>query len=250
MKRFAACLLLAAAAGAEDAYVPLDTKSIDRTIVKEPVYGGEPMYALFVLNEEGTFRVWAALDVSSKDADLYDRLHVDLNGNGDLTEQGEAIAGKRFVSSKVEGMTFRTLFVDPPGPGFHSEFWVQYSVREEVPRFTWGLKWKDRTGIRGGFALTGDRPAPWKPTPAEAPVFRPSAKGPLSFSLEVEPVFARDVDNFAVVLVGHRASKDEPLAAFDENYLQLTADKLLVIVYATDEHGDEVRTVNRIRQHC
>jgi hypothetical protein len=79
--RFALALLLSVAVAK-----PADLSKIDRTIRKEPAYKNKPKYCLVVFGPEGTTRVWLALDG--------DVLYVDRNGNGDLTEKGERVAGK------------------------------------------------------------------------------------------------------------------------------------------------------------
>jgi hypothetical protein len=60
---------------------------IDRTIAKEPAYQSQaPKYCLLAFGPEATTRVWLVLDG--------DRLFVDTNGNGDLTEKGKCVRVK------------------------------------------------------------------------------------------------------------------------------------------------------------
>jgi hypothetical protein len=61
-----------------------DLTKIDRTIAKEPAYKSKPRYCLLVFGPQAKFRVWLVIDG--------DTLYVDRNGNGDLTEPGEAVA--------------------------------------------------------------------------------------------------------------------------------------------------------------
>lgn len=57
---------------------------IDRTIAKEPAYKSKnPKYCLLVFGPEAKTRVWLVHDGN--------RLYVDRNGNGDLTEEGKRI---------------------------------------------------------------------------------------------------------------------------------------------------------------
>ena len=57
----------------------VDLKKIDRTIVKEPVYRSKtPKYCLVVFGPEARVRMWLVTDG--------DRLYVDRNANGDLTD--------------------------------------------------------------------------------------------------------------------------------------------------------------------
>src|SRR5262245_45254002 len=60
-----------------------DLSAIPRAITKEPAYKTKPKYCLVVFGPEARKRVWVVLDG--------DVLYVDKNGNGDLTEKGEAL---------------------------------------------------------------------------------------------------------------------------------------------------------------
>ena len=60
-----------------------DLAKIDRTIGKEPKYQDKARYCLLVFGPEAETRVWLVR--------AGDRLYVDKNGNGDLTEAGECV---------------------------------------------------------------------------------------------------------------------------------------------------------------
>lgn len=62
-----------------------DLTQIDRKIAKEPVYKSKPKYCLLVFGPQAKKHVWLVQDG--------DTLYVDRNGNGDLTEAGEKVAG-------------------------------------------------------------------------------------------------------------------------------------------------------------
>lgn len=65
--------------------LPQDLSGIERKIAKEPEYKSRaPKYALMVLGEKASKRIWLVIDG--------DVLYADLNGNGDLTEDGEKIS--------------------------------------------------------------------------------------------------------------------------------------------------------------
>jgi hypothetical protein len=83
-------LLLASVSSAAAA----DLAGIERVVKKEPRYrSGSPRYCLLVFGPAADTRVWLVLDG--------DRLYVDRNGNGDLTEQGECLQRK---PTRYEGM--------------------------------------------------------------------------------------------------------------------------------------------------
>ena len=78
MRSLLAVLLVASAAGAAD------PPKIDRALGKEPKYAGKPVYCLLAFGPDAKHRVWLVRDG--------DTLYVDKNGNGDLTDPGEAVA--------------------------------------------------------------------------------------------------------------------------------------------------------------
>jgi len=63
---------------------PVELSSIDRSLRREPVYQSKaPHYALLVFGPRAEHRCWLVVDG--------DRLYLDRNGNGDLTEAGECL---------------------------------------------------------------------------------------------------------------------------------------------------------------
>jgi hypothetical protein len=70
-----------------------DPLKVDRTLKKEPAYTTKaPRYGLLLFGPEGKDRVWLVHDG--------DTLYVDRNGNGDLTEPGEAVAAEKPASGQ------------------------------------------------------------------------------------------------------------------------------------------------------
>jgi hypothetical protein len=78
----------------------MDLTTLDRSLRKEPVYQSKtPKYCLLVFGPEARTRIWLVLDG--------DRLFVDRNGNGDLTDDGEPVAaleGWKQFEEKVYGI--------------------------------------------------------------------------------------------------------------------------------------------------
>ncbi|MGL4555144.1 MAG: hypothetical protein ACRC33_28595 [Gemmataceae bacterium] len=64
-----------------------DLSRIDRTLKKEPKYAGKPGYCLLAFGPDARHRVWLVLDGDS--------LHVDRDGDGDLTAPGEKVAATK-----------------------------------------------------------------------------------------------------------------------------------------------------------
>ena len=73
---------------------PIGRSKIDRSIRKEPAYRTKtPTYFLLAFGPEAKIPVWMVHDG--------DRLYVDRNGNGDLTEEGEWVKGEEKSQTKV-----------------------------------------------------------------------------------------------------------------------------------------------------
>jgi hypothetical protein len=75
-----------------------DLSRVERKIAREPSYKGRPRYCLLVFGPEARTRVWLVLDG--------DTLYVDRNGNGDLTEKGEKVLGKKEDLGEDAGLVF------------------------------------------------------------------------------------------------------------------------------------------------
>jgi len=121
--------LLACAAGGQGA------GKIDRTVAKEPPYATKsPSYCLLLFGPQAKAKVWLVLDG--------DKLYVDRNGNGDLTEPGECFTrapGDDFfrvpdLTIGVAGKKYSDLRVNwkPKGntPGSKSHLHVMVRVNE------------------------------------------------------------------------------------------------------------------------
>ncbi len=78
-----------------------DLSKVDRTIVKEPSKLSQPRYCLMVFGPRAEVRIWMIKDG--------ERLYVDRNANGDLTEPDESFA-------PTERREFRTIVDGKPAP--------------------------------------------------------------------------------------------------------------------------------------
>jgi RNA polymerase sigma factor (sigma-70 family) len=76
-----------------DPLVPEYLTKIDRTIKKEPKYAGTPLYLLLAFGPEAKSKVWVVLDGNT--------LYVDRNGDGDLTDVGEAVTPASFPGEEA-----------------------------------------------------------------------------------------------------------------------------------------------------
>jgi hypothetical protein len=151
-----------------------DLTKLDRKIGKEPVYKKSPLYCLVVFGTDTKFRVWVVIDGET--------LYVDLNGNGDLTEKGEAFTLKVTEFWRNDPPCEVGDLLDPHTKLKHAKFAVglfdrnqQYQLRVEaafvnpkVPRL-------------GGYAN-----ATFAGKPADAPIVH--FGGPLSMGLAMATI--------------------------------------------------------------
>src|SRR5262245_54885020 len=247
--------LVAAATAQTQRYTPVDYQQLDRTIRKEPKYVAEPRYALFVFDLAGKHRVWAVADKTSKDAQYYDVLYLDLNGDGDLTQPGERFVGKfdeKMVPAGM-GMTIRVGDIAVPGEDLvHTKFLVSTSPKAGRDGFWFRLYWGGREEVSGGYAALGTSSTTWQPAASKAPVFRPCPHGPLAFAIWNDaPLQLRAGQTAELnVIVGNAGGGPDTLAVVDEHFLDLGRDELTVTVIAKDSSGGEVRESTRIKKHC
>jgi hypothetical protein len=93
-----------------------DLSEIDRTVKKEPAYKMKPRYCLLVFGPTAETRAWLVLDG--------DTLYIDRNGNGDLTEHGNAMK-EALIDKEPSPIIAEThQFVDvrnPAKPSFSDE---------------------------------------------------------------------------------------------------------------------------------
>lgn len=122
-------LFLGGAATAETPSAKRGLAEIERTLVKEPAYNGQPKYCLLILDKGLRAKVWMIEDGQ--------RLFLDSNGNGDLTDDGGPIAlGKEPEPSTVLGYA-KDLITTPDG-GRHTKF-VMHKWEGNEKKFDYGL---------------------------------------------------------------------------------------------------------------
>jgi hypothetical protein len=247
---------LAAAATAEDPpFTPVDYDKLPRTITREPEYVADPLYALFLFGPAGKTRMWAVLDKTRPDLAYHDVLYLDRNSNGDLTEPGERLVGKYSKRGARAGMALVIRVPRLPVPGtriMHTDFLVS-TVRKKGRKGIWfRMKWCGKTTLSGGYGVSGMDTTQWAVSPARAPVFRPTVRGPFSFAFWGKKTVTLPAGGSGSVsiLVGSRGSGPDTLAVVDDHFLDLEREELTVTLIARAAAGRELRTRTRITGHC
>ena len=104
---------------------------------KEPVYRAPPQYCLLLVGGQDPAWLWMVSDGVT--------LYVDRNGNGDLTEPGEAIP--------FRAAGFAAYFADPfPGGGAQHRH-LHIAVRQRDWKTNTGGYWSARIEVKGRYAM-------------------------------------------------------------------------------------------------
>lgn len=248
-------LPLFAQAPAPARYVEVDYSKVERRLAKEPTYIAQPLYAMFVLDLAGAYRVVAVADKSAPEAPFYDVLYLDLDADGDLTEPGERFAGVRDPKYAAAGleMAFRIGQIPVPGTALvHKKFLLSTAPKKDRSGFWFQMLWDGQREMSGGYGLLGMNTTAWSQSLAKAPILRPCPLGPLHFAswgddpIELKPGGETHVN----VIAGNIGSGPDTLCVVDENFLDLQRDELTVTVIAKDKKGETVTESSRIKKHC
>jgi hypothetical protein len=175
--------------GAAPAAGPVDFAKIDRRIAKEPAYQSKPLYGLALLGPDAT-RVWLVLDG--------ERLYVDRNANGDLTDDGPPAELK---DKKTDPASFEVVTVSPDGGKTAYKFDVTlWNRRSSHPTDPNGEPFNQSVHVTfpdgRWFGAWGDhlKPLEFAPTREVAPVLH--FGGPLRMGFEIRQPLAREANGF------------------------------------------------------
>ena len=240
-----------------------DLSSIGRRIVREPEYVTKiPLYGLFVFDSEASTSIWAALDKSSKDRDLYDVLYLDLNSNGDLTEGNERFEGRVVGAGTDESVEFLvgSLFVSTTGHT-HTEVMISASGGSQ-PRVFFEMKWNGEHKVGGGYPrrpgseLVVTPRTRFAPRPEDAPILWPGAEVPLSFQdwhggvgLPTPRRLSIGGSHKIQMYLGHAGKGTNTFCALPDDFLPENVPIITTLIY-TDVLGETRRAVGDERDRC
>ncbi|MCU0704862.1 MAG: RNA polymerase sigma factor [Fimbriiglobus sp.] len=244
------------------ATVPVKPSDIDRAIGQEPKYAGTPMYCLLAFDAEAKQRVWLVHDG--------DTLYVDKNGNGDLTDDGEKVAGQKLEGRDggvgftvgdvtVGGQTYTNLTVGayPLMPIAESPDWsreprLQTLVKKDPKALGYGVAVEvKRAGLKGagkdgrlqhvsGVDSTGY--LQFAPTRADAPVIHYGGRLELAFE-QGEPPAHTGQDVFLRLNVGSPGFGPGTFAAIPhDNNIPDGLKPVAEVTYPVAKPGDPPRT--------
>ncbi len=236
MNAFRMALVLTTLVMAAPSSQAADLDRIDRSIVREPLYrSGEPKYALVVLGPEASTRLWLVADG--------DRLYVDRNGNGDLTESDELVSG----SLSHEGLVARFMV-----PGLTA--WEGKSAALRVTL-------TGETGFNDDlhFVLDGkpfqsvsfdDQDSfRFAARPQDAPIVH--FGGPLQMSLRIEQSLRRGRRASLMTMIGTPGRGDGTFAALDYPMVPSGVNPVAEIEFPSPVPGkDPIRSTVSLDHRC
>jgi hypothetical protein len=228
---------------------------IDRNIAKQPQYIAKPLYAMFIMDDEGRSRHWAVLDKSKADLPYYDVLYFDITGNGDLTEPSKRFVGKydKALEPAGMGLTIRVGDVRVPGTKLvHKDFLISTTPKAGRKGIWFRIKWDGETEMSGGYSRVGLDNTQYGASPRSAPVLWPCPRARLTFGIWDDAVPALTIGQARRInfIVGNWGSGPDTLAVVDERFLIADQDRLFATIIARDERGREVRERTQIKGHC
>ena len=199
-------------------------QKISRELAKEPTYvSGRPLYGLCAIGQEGKRQIWMVLDTSDTDSDSYDVLYADLNGNGDLTDQGEHITS---TPGKYGGHEFQL-----PDVAGHTEFRLKVSARDPATHMV-SLRWEGKHKFGGGYPEDPeDGYMRFASSPKEAPVVWLNGDGPFRFQRWYSDTFSIGGQDDLKVFLGMPGLGENSFCAFQEHVLPAGESVLATLVY-------------------
>ncbi len=244
---------------AGDPPAAIDFAAVPRTFESEPAYVGEPRYGMFLFGEAADARVWAVLDKSNADSDVYDVLYLDRDADGVLGEEGERFDGKvkgpgtDTVSAKFTIGAFAQptrgkaapVAVSPKEPVEHSDFtitWTKASVR-------YAMEWKGKTRTMGGFGPTREVYAGFGASPEAATILVPGYDRPLEFERWLSATLDIGGASDFKVFLGAKGSKRGAFSCGDQNLLPEGEFVIATLIY-TNEDDEEKRAEVKLRERC
>ena len=180
-----------------------DPAELPTTIQVEPKYTGDkPLYAMAVFGEKYEKVFWMVLDKTEPDSKVYNKLFVDLNCNGDLTEPTEL-----FSLLDDDGKNRKSIDLPDVIVSNESEFTkVTVLIRKAAKgECMFETLWNDKIRFGGGYPQgTEDGDMCFADKQSEAPIVFFKGNAPFEFQPWIpQPLTIGSRTNFDVIL-GHR----------------------------------------------
>jgi len=151
---------------------------IERRVGKQPKYvADQPLFGLVVFGPKMQTKVWIVLDKTVRSQTKYDIAYVDMNANGDLTDEGEL-----FKATGDSVFNFPD-FADPVTVDKHTEFGLRFAQQPDGYQMMVSVQWKGKRKFGGGYTANPDEEtySRFTGSPDSAPVLWLNGDGPFTF---------------------------------------------------------------------
>lgn len=240
-------LLLALLVGYALAQVPPEAITDDtaegQSDLALPVFEhGEPLFTRLWLDPEGEFAPWVAFGKSGEESEVYDVMYLDLNDNGDLTEEGERFEAR--IQREMPYFAPGTITV--PGSevqhtGVNIRLYANHRMPSRPPNAYVYLSWRGETRMRGYAPLGRSLEA--------APVLALHATRPLSIDLRGPTQLLIGRETTLSFYGGHRATEGEPFCTILQN-LSADGNTFCVTLIGKNAEDEEVRLEFPLTRFC
>lgn len=250
-----------------------DPPKVDRSIGKEPSYAGKPTYCLLAFGPDAAQRVWLVRDG--------DTLYVDKNGNGDLTDAGEAVTrtpprkGREEDVSKtfdigdvtVGGKTHKalTVYADPLSAYASSEVGklpgFKAALERDKKASTYRIRCEvEAPGIKGGG--TGGRldmmagfvdlngVLVFADKPAEAPVVHFGGPLEVNFYADLPTMRVGRGSHFVLVVGTPGVGPGTFAMLYYEDCIPKDAYPKAEIIFTAGKSGEPVKELFELKERC
>ncbi len=208
---------------------------VDRSVAQEPTYHSQsPGYALLLLGAEPKSRVWVVLDGN--------RLFIDRNGNGNLTERGECQAIKHLREAK-SGLNSPVQLAADQGQARIVAFEYEASTRGDPVRATIRVEVRGKFRQYAYFAFA-DRAD-------QAPIMH--FDGPLAIdagSPDDLMLFRDDSNDLAISLSTRYPGQSANVFVDAERGLATEVDPVIDVEFPGKEPGKSIRERQRLTHRC
>lgn len=230
--------------------VPIDFARVSRELKSAPrMVASTPLWGMFLFGQHGEKRMWAVLDKSRAQSPAYDVLHLDLDCDGEMGEDGERFAATK-VGSAGEPPEFYSVFDiaqlrDPATGATHRKF--RLTAMKERVRFS--MSWRGEKKTMGLFGPRPELRANFSADRKKAPIVVPGYDRPFEFQHWMCGTLQRGRTTDFKVFIGNRGSKRGAFACVDQEFLPADEFPVATLIY-TDASGKEQRHHVKLTERC
>ncbi|HWB01490.1 MAG TPA: hypothetical protein VG796_00610 [Verrucomicrobiales bacterium] len=223
-----------------------DQVPVKRQPPKLPPLVAKPLYGVIVFGANSGHPVWAVLDKSDKAIAHYDVLYLDLNADGDATQEGERFSGVVKDADSDPSVRFELPRLKEPGSGReHTAFAVVW----RPTRVSASIKWLGDKITNAGYGTELDKYGNFASSPDKAPVYVLGHELPFQFQHWTSGSLNRGGETDFRVFMGNPGEGQGAFCAVDQDFLPASDYVVATVIYKS-ESGEEVREKFNLKDRC